>query len=126
MGAAATIELQKPVDASDIISAGSVELAKAEVIRLRTSLGHLAKDSDFNNVLNLDGSDLIKGNEGDFDRCVDEISHIRKALQLSTQSSRRKTRHVGNEFSTSDGTVDKVTLIEGDDNSDDDSTCSDS
>jgi hypothetical protein len=43
MGAAASIECTKPVDASEIRSTNDLEISKAEIIRLRHLLGHLAK-----------------------------------------------------------------------------------
>jgi len=39
MGAAVTIELAKPIDGSDIISNGSLDHARSEIIRLRSTLG---------------------------------------------------------------------------------------
>lgn len=93
MGAAVTIELQKPVDGSDIKSTGQLDHAKAEITRLRGLLGHLAKDMETDGVI-YDAHDLCMGvNEAeDFNRCIEEICHIRKALQMSTQRARRKTR----------------------------------
>jgi hypothetical protein len=93
MGAAASIEMQKPTDASDISSTRSLVVAKNEVIRLRELLGQYAKDAGFTEVI-YDASDLVLGEDeqDDFDRCVDEIIHIRTALQMSTQKSRRQTR----------------------------------
>lgn len=95
MGAAASFECQRPVDASDIRQSESVDVALAEVIRLRKMLGHLAKDNGFAEVV-YDGSDLVLGiNEmEDFERCVTEVAHIRSCLQLATQNSRRRTRGV--------------------------------
>ena len=93
MGAAASIEMKKPTDASDISSTGSLIVAKNEVIRLRELLGQYAKDAGFTEVI-YDASDLVLGEDeqDDFERCVDEIIHIRTALQMSTQKSRRQTR----------------------------------
>lgn len=93
MGAAASIEMKKPTDASDISSTGSLIVAKNEVIRLRELLGQYAKDAGFTEVI-YDASDLVLGEDeqDDFERCVDEIIHIRSALQMSTQKSRRQTR----------------------------------
>jgi hypothetical protein len=93
MGAAAGIEMQKPTDASDISATGSLVVAKNEVIRLRDLLGQYAKDAGFAEVV-YDASDLVLGEDerDDFERCVDEIIHIRSALQMSTQKSRRQTR----------------------------------
>ena len=93
MGAAASFEIQKPVDASDIIETNSLEVALGEVVKLRAMLGHLAKENGFAEVV-YNGSDLVLGvdDSEDFDRCVKEISHIRSCLQLSTQSAKRKTR----------------------------------
>ena len=94
MGAAVGVELAKPVDASDITENGTLELAKNEVIRLRLSLGHLAKGAGFADVI-YDASDLVL-NEGDtqadFDRCVNEVKHIRQALRLSTAGGKRRER----------------------------------
>jgi hypothetical protein len=94
MGAAVSIELQKPTDASDIIQSGKLEDARNEVMRLRADLGHLAKSAGFADVV-YDASDLCLGinEDDDFKRCIKEIIHIRTALQLSTQQSRRQTRH---------------------------------
>ena len=93
MGAAASFEIQKPVDASDIIESDSLDVALGEVVKLRSMLGHLAKENGFAEVV-YNGSDLVHGidEKEDFDRCVKEIAHIRSCLQLSTQNSRRKTR----------------------------------
>lgn len=93
MGATAAIELQKPPDASDILSSNDVEFAKSEVIRLRNELGHLAKAHGIN-ILCMDASDIVLGkdNTEDLNRCVEEISHIRRCLRLSTQTSKRESR----------------------------------
>jgi len=91
MGAAASIEMVKPLDASDIRSTESVEVAVAEVRRLRAELGHLAKQAGIDIVI-YDASDLILGDGQDFNRCIDEISHIRRLCAMNTNSSRRKTR----------------------------------
>lgn len=91
MGGAASVEMQKPVDASDIRATGSLDYAASEVKRLRADLGHLAKLAGIDIVV-YDASDILLGDKGDFDRCVGEISHIRHCLQLHTLSSRRKTR----------------------------------
>ena len=42
-----------------------------------------------------DASDIVLGDDekADFDRCVDEVAHIRRCLQLSTQSSKRRNRY---------------------------------
>jgi hypothetical protein len=96
MGAAASVESGKPADASDIRSSESLEVARGEIIRLRESLGHLAKNhpSFAEKVLILDASDLVLGDveSEDFERCCSEIAHIRAALRLSTQSSKRRER----------------------------------
>lgn len=93
MGAAASFESQRPVDASDIRESGSVDVALAEVVKLRDMLGHLAKANGFADVV-YDGSDLVLGlsEEEDFERCVQEIAHIRSCLRLSTQNSKRQGR----------------------------------
>lgn len=93
MGAAVGVEASKPVDASDIRESLSVEVARAEVVRLRAALGHLAHDAGFSEVV-FDASDLVKGLDEteDFKRCVDEVVHIRSCLQLATQSFKRKSR----------------------------------
>lgn len=93
MGAVASIEVLKPVDASDIYQTGSLEAARGEVMRLREKLGHLAKQAGFADVV-YDASDLVQGvkESEDFDRCIAEIVHIRSALRLATQSQRRQTR----------------------------------
>jgi hypothetical protein len=95
MGAVASIEVLKPVDASDISQTGSLVAARAEVMRLRDRLGHLAKQAGFADVV-YDASDLVLGvkESEDFDRCIAEIVHIRSALRLATQSQRRQTRSV--------------------------------
>jgi hypothetical protein len=69
MGAAASIEGQKPMDASDILASESLEVARGEVTRLRTSLGHLAKKHPGFDVIVIDASDLCHG--------VDEVSYQR-------------------------------------------------
>ena len=48
MGAAVTIELNKPTDASDVRATRSLQIAKNEVIRLREELGHLAHLGNYN------------------------------------------------------------------------------
>ena len=42
-----------------------------------------------------DASDIVLGDDeqSDFERCLDEVAHIRRCLQLSTQSSRRRNRY---------------------------------
>lgn len=94
MGAAVTIELQKPVDASDIRASGSLSVARAEITRLRSTLGHLAKNVPGFHEICYDASDLCLGDDEqeDFERCVEGIAHIRRALQLSTNRSRRESR----------------------------------
>lgn len=93
MGAAAAIEIRKPVDASDILATKSLTFAREEVIRLRTELGHLANLYKIE-ILSMDASDLVLGNneDDDFHRCVEYISHIRQCLQLNTQTSKRRNR----------------------------------
>jgi len=92
MGAAVTIELQKPIDASDI---KSIDSARKEVTRLRNLLGILANEDRGINSNALHNDDLCLGiNEmEDLNRYIDEIIHIRIALQIRTQKARRKTRH---------------------------------
>ena len=51
MGAAASIECTKSVDASEIRSTNDLEISKAEIIRLRHLLGHLAKGTHI--ILNI-------------------------------------------------------------------------
>ena len=48
MGAAVTIELNKPIDASDIRASNNLLVARNEVIRLRKELGHLASLGNYN------------------------------------------------------------------------------
>jgi hypothetical protein len=48
MGAAVTIELNKPADASDIRASNNLLVARNEVIRLRKELGHLASFGNYN------------------------------------------------------------------------------
>lgn len=93
MGAAVGVELNKPVDGSDILHSDSLLVARDEIVRLRLLLGHLAKDNGFSEVV-YDASDLVKGvsEKEDFNRCLEEIIHIRKCLQLSTQTTKRKER----------------------------------
>jgi hypothetical protein len=94
MGAAAAIEGRKPVDASDITASGSLDVARNEIIMLRTTLGKYATQAGFSDNFSLDASDLVQGtDEGeDFNRCVAEIRHIRECLRLSTAGARRATR----------------------------------
>lgn len=94
MGAAASFECQRPVDASDIRESGSVDVALAEVVRLRNLLGHLAKANGFADV-DYTGGDLVQGvdEDEDFERCIKEIAHIRSCLMLATQNSRRRGRN---------------------------------
>lgn len=98
MGAAASIEGAKPADASDIRAEGTLDAARREVIRLRTELGDLAKQHPGFETIIVDASDLCKGEheDEDMERCISEVVHIRAALRLSTQSSRRQTRAVMN------------------------------
>lgn len=93
MGAAAGVEIQKPTDASDIAETGDLEIAKGEVMRLRDLLGQYARDAGFSEVI-YDASDLVLGfdTEEDFERCINEIVHIRTACRMATQKSRRQTR----------------------------------
>ncbi len=93
MGAAAAVEMNKPCDASEIRSSGSLTVAKNEIIRLRGLLGHLAKDYGIKAVV-YDASDIVLGDDDDedFERCLKEISHIRNCLQLNTQNSKRADR----------------------------------
>lgn len=93
MGAVASVETKKPTDASDILASKSLDFAKSEIIRLRQELGHLAHLYGME-ILSLDASDLVLGEnqDEDFMRCVQEISHIRRCLQLNTQTSIRSER----------------------------------
>lgn len=123
MGAAASIEMEKPVDASEIRSTGSLIVAKNEVIRLRETLGHLAKQAGMTEVV-YDASDICfdVNEEEDFERCVEEIAHIRRCLQLRPQSVARRARgpYVQQHFAAetkSAGTADEP---ESEDSSDDD------
>lgn len=90
MGSAVSVEISKPADGSDMVS---FEVAKAEVVHLRATLGHLAKDNGFAEVV-YDASDLVHGidEEADFTRCRDEVVHIRGCLRLSTQNAKRRNR----------------------------------
>ena len=94
MGAAASVEMAKPADASDI-SCTNLEGAKNEVIRLRALLGQYARQAGFNEVV-YDASDLVLGEceIREFQRCVDEVIYIRSALRLSTQKATRNRRAV--------------------------------
>ena len=69
------------------------------LFRLRTTLGSYAKQGGFNDELLLDASDLVQGSNEteDFNRCMQEIIHIRKCLQLHTQHSKRQLRGRGYE-----------------------------
>ena len=93
MGSAASVEALKPTNASEIRQTGSLEVARGEVIRLRELLGHLAAQAGFDAVI-YDASDLVQGEDSkaDFERCCNEVAHIRSALRLSTQSAKRRTR----------------------------------
>lgn len=96
MGAAASIESMKPVDASDVRTSGDLSYARNEVVQLRTNLGKYALEAGYEDAIVYDASDLCKGVDEaeDFNRCVSEIAHIRQCLRLSTQGARRATRHV--------------------------------
>jgi hypothetical protein len=91
MGAAVGVEMNKPADASDVQH--NLISAKNEVMRLRHSLGHLAKGAGFTDVV-FDASDLVHGKDEqeDLDRCVAEVVHIRAALRLATASGQRRAR----------------------------------
>jgi hypothetical protein len=104
MGAAVAVELEKPVDGSDILATNSLEYARNEVIRLRNDLGHLAKQFGVE-ILAYDASDICQGEdeEEDFKRCVREISHIRQCLRLNTQSSLRSRRTISYKRMNSSG-----------------------
>jgi hypothetical protein len=92
MGAAASIEGAKPIDASDIQPLTLFD-SKCELIRLRHLLGHLAAQAGIEAVV-LDASDVVLGvNEAeDHHRCCDAVRHIRAALRLGTQNSKRVAR----------------------------------
>jgi hypothetical protein len=79
MGAAVGIELQKPLDASDIRESGSLDIARGEVMKLRASLGKYAASAGFAEVV-FDASDLVQGRDEneDFERCIAEVAHIRR------------------------------------------------
>ena len=79
MGAAVGIELQKPLDASDIRESGSLDIARGEVMKLRASLGKYAASAGFAEVV-FDASDLVQGIDEteDFERCIAEVAHIRR------------------------------------------------
>ena len=101
MGAAASFELLKPVDASDITSSGSLAVARSEIVNLRATLGKYAAQAGFSKDLVLDASDLIRGEneEEDFNRCIGEIKHIRQCLRLSTLAqTRRATRRISTDM----------------------------
>lgn len=91
MGAAVGVEMNKPADGSDVCH--SLIAARNEVMRLRHTLGHLAKGAGFSDVV-FDASDLVHGQDEDTDmlRCVAEVVHIRAALQLATASGKRRER----------------------------------
>lgn len=94
MGASASIEGLKPVDASDIRGTNDLSYARSQIVNLRANLGKYALQAGFKDEVVYDGSDLCQGVDeaADFDRCVLEIAHIRQCLKLSTQRSRRATR----------------------------------
>jgi hypothetical protein len=94
MGAAASVEMAKPHDASDI-SSTNLHVARDEVIRLRALLGQYARQAGFNDVV-YDASDLVLGEceIREFQRCIDEVIYIRSALRLSTQKAKRNRRAV--------------------------------
>lgn len=123
MGAAVALELSKPVDAKDIIDSHSLEYAKNEVIRLRQNLSHLAEKYGMKIMTN-DASDLIHGSneEDDFNRCVDEVKHIRACLKLNTQTSKRRNRvNIPNVVLTEYNTAFAPTIQDDDNHKDDDS-----
>ena len=93
MGATASVEALKPVDASDISASKDLSVARGEVMRLREAVGAFAKGAGFAEVV-YDASDLVLGEDEseDFDRCVNEVKHIRAALHLSTQATKRRAR----------------------------------
>jgi hypothetical protein len=92
MGATASIELAKPADGSDITATNDVTAARSELHRLRKALGHLAIANGFAAV-DLEMKDVTTDDENaDFNKCIQEIVHIRGALRLSTQQTRRSTR----------------------------------
>ena len=104
MGAAASVEAQRPADGSDL---NDFFQSRDELLRLRQLLGHLAKDNGFAEVV-YDGSDLIKGvNESeDHERCKAEVLHIRACLRLSTQNAKRVNRmYAPQSFFLGDDTV---------------------
>ena len=70
-----------------------MQSSKGELIRLRHLLGHLAAQAGFDAVV-LDASDVVLGEDESEDhaRCCDAVRHIRSALRLSTQSSKRVAR----------------------------------
>lgn len=102
MGAAASIESLKPVDASDVRNSGDLVFARNEVVQLRTNLGKYALQAGFKDAVIYDASDLCQGLDEieDFNRCVAEVAHIRQCLRLSTQGARRATRHNVGSMST--------------------------
>ena len=71
-----------------------------------------------------DASDLVQGinEKEDFERCLNEISHIRSCLRLSTQSSIRKQRN--RQYENVNIRAEELELDDG--KSDDDSKSSDS
>jgi hypothetical protein len=124
MGATASIELEKPVDASDILASNSLDFAKSEVIRLRRELGHLAAAYGVE-ILSYDASDIVLGrsDDDDFHRCVREIAHIRACLQLNTAQAARRGRR-GREYKKIVDDDDDGKESDGSDsNSEDESKC---
>eukprot|EP01039_Chlorochromonas_danica_P004513 gene4513-4949_t len=123
MGAAVAVEIKKPPDASDILETHNLAFARSEIVRLRRELGHLAASYGME-VVSLDASDLVLGEneEEDFMRCVNEISHIRRCLQLHTQTHIRQGRRGYNKpvITESDG------VTNGDDAVDDNGDSSES
>ena len=118
MGATVSVELFKPLNGSDVLN---LDDARSEIIRLRTTLGSYAKQGGFSDELVLDASDLVQGSNEieDFNRCLQEIIHIRKCLQLHTQHSKRQLRGRGYERKT-------IEDIANDQDNDDDNGSDDS
>ena len=125
MGASVTIELSKPTDASDVRNTGDLDFARSEIIRLRQQLGHLAKDYGMD-IVALDASDLVQGEntDEDFERCIREIAHIRRCLQLNTQTSKRRQRNYDthtsatNDDAAADSKYDESEAVSSDDDDD--------
>jgi len=75
--------------------------------------------------VNFEATDIILGRSDseDFENCIHEIAHIRSCLQMSTQSSKRRTRNACIENSRTNTAADDMSVgSDSDSNSDSIST----